>query len=65
MALKSARSRSGRGIFDYVLRELANVEIKRDKVVDGAYFAGAQFALKLFATLAAGDRLAPDFRRQT
>ncbi len=54
----------GRGIFHHVLRELADVEIERDEVVDGADFAGAQLALKLLAALAAGDGLAPDFRRQ-
>ena len=55
----------GRGIFDHALRELADVEIERDEIVDCANFACAQFALKLFAALAAGDGLAPDFRRQT
>ena len=64
MALKSARSRSGAGIFHHVLRELADVEIERDEVIDGADFAGAKFALELLAALAAGNGLAPDFRGQ-
>ena len=48
-------------ILDDILRELAEIEIEGDEVVDLADFAGGEFLPDFLVTLPAGDDFAPDF----
>ena len=49
-------------ILNHVLRELADVEIERDEVVDVSDFAGRKFLPDFLVTLAGGRRLRARFR---
>ena len=49
-------------VFDDILRELADVEIERDEVVDVADFAGSEFLSDFFDNAVGGRRLRARFR---
>ena len=49
---------------DDILRELAEIEVQGDEVIDFPDFAGGEFFPDFFVTLPPGDDLAPDFGRQ-
>ena len=46
-------------VFDHVLRELADVEVEGDEVIDVADFAAGEFGLDFLVALAPGDDFAP------
>src|SRR3954447_11678927 len=51
------------GLFDDILRELPDIEVQSDQIVDIADFSGDELLPKLFTTLPACYDLAPDFGR--
>ena len=64
MACQKAQQLRALAVLDYVLRELADVQVESDEVVDVAHLAGGKLGSDLIVAIAPDDDLAPGFGGQ-